>query len=135
MRYTLLLLPFLFTGCTYSYFEAYNGPQDQWPRSAGDFSKKVKGIPVYDSWPARQYEVLGRVQTDNFNNARMARTARTYKADAIVIVSAETINLGTKTEHGMLFFGSGWAVSTPDKTTPITTSLIRVLFIRWTDQK
>ncbi len=71
------------------HFEPYTGPQPDWPRSTERVTllKVNHGMPIYDRFPDRAYEVLG-VMSDNGEHSvkHVAEAGRVAGADAILVV-------------------------------------------------
>jgi hypothetical protein len=119
---TLLCLSLLFvTGCATTdplerFYQAYNGDQQEWPTSPGTFVSDVDGIRFYHGAPQHSYRIIGRISRPNINPHKLAQCAIFHRANAVCLMEREFI--GTKTDNGVLLFGKGWAVNTPQTTRP-----------------
>jgi hypothetical protein len=71
------------------HFEPYTGPQQDWPRSTERVTllKMNHGMPIYERFPDRAYEVLGAMSDNGEHSVKhVAEAGRVAGADAILVV-------------------------------------------------
>jgi hypothetical protein len=127
--YAFLLLAL--TGCASVRYSQYIGDQPENPTSTGAFVRQVKGVPIYQGYPSRPYDIMGRFEISgdpDAADAQLAWLAKEKKADAVLFQNKDRIASGSASTHvgnssGGLSFGSSF--SEPLENVELTGLLIK----------
>ena len=96
------------------FYQSYTGEQKAWPTSPAGYISKTDGMDFYHGLPPRSYQIIGRFVRRNLPARKLAISARVHGANAVCLEEHDIT--GIKEENGILLWGNGIAVSTPEAT-------------------
>ncbi len=140
MKNTILLcVMFLMVGCTTVTLRPYIGEQQAWPTAEGSICTIRWDLPVFNSLPPADYDVIGELRVESFwferpekeHMSAIVRKAIQLEADAIILVGGAffTTNYGPRKED---FIADGRARSL-SRINSFQTSWLRanIVAVRW----
>ncbi len=142
----VLLCGCLLAGCvtnTSLNWIPYRGSQQDWPVNTGTFGQEINGILCYYDYPEKPYTVLATTVSTGRTGKWLAQTAREHGADALIIRSVKSYNLGTVYLPGNSFTyatgGQNWAsastYNSPGVAVPRTETVVVTWAIKFKTQK
>ena len=126
----------LLTSCTTSNFTPYEGTQN-WPVSQGALVDRKYAVPVYYGPPPQPYIVMGSLDIGNATAGTevgaAASKAKQLGADAIIVISHGTSQVGTYSTGSATAYGAGNTATAYGSgiSVPIIAGSASVAVIRW----